>query len=88
MGLPELDVIQNMTNFSMVSAIAPLTGRFRGRLVRDIVGALTLGTAISSWYYFGYCKPSLDKMRAYNEQCRQDIINDTEKWFKESSYVK
>ncbi len=50
----------------VASAIAPITGRFRTRLVRDLVGSLTLGTAAAYYYWHNIHIPSMAKFRAHD----------------------
>ncbi|KAJ3296086.1 hypothetical protein HK104_001982 [Borealophlyctis nickersoniae] len=68
-----------MVNFS-ASPIAPITGRFRRRVIRDIVGSVTLGTvwAFSFWEF--HHKPKFEMYREFFEKERLEAEADYKRW--------
>ena len=70
----------------MVSAIAPITGRFRARVVRDIIGACSLGTVFACAWYYGESRPRFNKYREFNEKYKTESLAEEEKWMKENNY--
>ena len=54
-------------------AIAAYTGRFRNRIVRDVIGAVTLGTAVSWTWWNTVHVPSINKWRAHDAQVKKEL---------------
>lgn len=55
------------------SAIAPITGRFRKRIVFDLFGALALGTACASAWWYGHHIPKMAKFRAHDARVKLEV---------------
>ncbi|KNC96587.1 uncharacterized protein SPPG_08171 [Spizellomyces punctatus DAOM BR117] len=43
------------------SAIAPITGRFRRRVLRDLVGSIALGTGIAYYWWYNSHVPTMQE---------------------------
>ncbi|KAJ3039180.1 hypothetical protein HDV00_012503 [Rhizophlyctis rosea] len=54
------------------SALAPITGRFRKRLLFDLVGSLTLGTGLAYAYWYKMHLPQMAMYKAYDAKCREE----------------
>ncbi|KAI9335418.1 hypothetical protein DFJ73DRAFT_629429 [Zopfochytrium polystomum] len=57
----------------MPSAIAPITGRFKSRVIRDLFISVPAGTAFGAWYWYGYHVPAIQKYKAYDAQVAADV---------------
>jgi cytochrome c oxidase subunit 7 len=55
------------------SAIAPITGRFRKRIVFDLFGSLALGLACGSVWWFGHHVPKMAQYRAHDARVKLEI---------------
>ncbi|KAI9334111.1 hypothetical protein BDR26DRAFT_585538 [Obelidium mucronatum] len=51
----------------MASAIAPITNRFTRRVTRDVVGSLTVGTALAFIYWHKFHLPAIQEYRAWDK---------------------
>lgn len=71
-----------------MSVIAPITGRFRRRIVRDIVGSITVGTLLSSAWFYGYSRPKLARFKAHDAKVREETLAEAQEWFAEKNYTK
>ncbi|TPX76770.1 hypothetical protein CcCBS67573_g01992 [Chytriomyces confervae] len=62
----------------MPSAIAPITNRFSQRVIRDVVGSLTVGIASGYAYWHLVHLPSIEQWRAYDKKVMAEtkIIHD------------
>ncbi|KAI8828074.1 hypothetical protein HDU80_005650 [Chytriomyces hyalinus] len=62
----------------MPSAIAPITNRFSQRVIRDVVGSLTVGIASGYAYWHMVHLPSIEQWRAYDKKVMAEtkIIHD------------
>ena len=67
----------------MVSAIAPLAGRFRRRVFRDVVGSLTVGVAGAYYFWYFHPIPSMEKWRAYDAAVATESKAEVSLWLKE-----
>ncbi len=56
-----------------MSTIAPITGRFRSRIVRDLVGSITLGVALSYVWWHQFHLPAITKWRAFDKIAKAKI---------------
>ncbi|KAL2914446.1 Cytochrome c oxidase subunit 7A [Polyrhizophydium stewartii] len=63
--------------------IAPITGRFRGRFMRDIVGSITFGVGIAYAWWFTVSRPKFETWRAHDAKVRAELIAEKEAWLKE-----
>ncbi|KAI8904399.1 hypothetical protein EDD86DRAFT_242271 [Gorgonomyces haynaldii] len=70
----------------MTSAIAPITGRFRRKLLFDIVGSLSLGTVFASYYYYNLSRPVILRAQEHDRQTKEKTLAEAEQWFKENNY--
>jgi hypothetical protein len=70
----------------MVSAIAPITGRFRRRIYRDLVGSLSLGTGLAFAWWYGYSRAKFTEYRNFNEANKKKMIAEEEQWMTENNY--
>jgi hypothetical protein len=59
--------------FSEMSAIQPITGRFKSRVFRDIIGSTILGTFFGYIWWYGFHVPAFKKFTEYNSQILQEI---------------
>ena len=57
----------------VASAIAPITGRFRTRLTRDLVGSISLGTVMAYYYWHKVHVPSMAKFRAHDAAVKVQV---------------
>ncbi|KAJ3200565.1 hypothetical protein HDU67_002003, partial [Dinochytrium kinnereticum] len=57
----------------MTSAIAPITGRFKGRVVRDLVLSITSGVALGYAYWYGSHEPAFKEWKAYDAKVAAEI---------------
>ncbi|KAJ3103016.1 hypothetical protein HDU97_010454 [Phlyctochytrium planicorne] len=57
----------------MTSAIAPIVGRFRSRVIRDLVGSITLGVGLGYTYWLGFHEPAVQQWKAYDAQVAAEI---------------
>ncbi|KAJ1561267.1 hypothetical protein HK405_004425 [Cladochytrium tenue] len=57
----------------MPSAIAPITGRFRNRVVRDLVLSLSIGSAAGYAFWTLYHQPAINKYKAYDAYATEEI---------------
>ena len=55
------------------SAIAPITGRFKNRVIRDLIGSSVLGVSVGALYWYGYHEPAFKKYRAYDEKVMKEV---------------
>ncbi|KAJ3180353.1 hypothetical protein HDU85_004058 [Gaertneriomyces sp. JEL0708] len=55
------------------SAIAPITGRFRHRVIRDIVGSVSLGLGIGYWFWYGVHMRDMKNWKDYDAQVRHEM---------------
>ncbi|KAJ3231536.1 hypothetical protein HDU78_007690 [Chytriomyces hyalinus] len=62
----------------MPSAIAPITNRFSQRVIRDVVGSLTVGISCGYAYWHLVHLPSIEQWRAYDKKVMAEtkIIHD------------
>ncbi|KAI8924395.1 hypothetical protein BC831DRAFT_402552 [Entophlyctis helioformis] len=67
----------------MASALGPITGRFRGRIVFDIVASIGLGTVAAYTWWFTVSRPFLANAKAYDAKVKAQAIAETEAWLKE-----
>ncbi|KAH6567822.1 hypothetical protein BASA50_006043 [Batrachochytrium salamandrivorans] len=72
----------------MVSALAPITGRFRGRIVRDIVLSITIGTTIASVWWVTVSRPAFVKWREHDARVKLEYIAEKDAWLKEQQQQK
>ncbi|KAJ3122045.1 hypothetical protein HK100_012142 [Physocladia obscura] len=72
----------------MPSAIAPITNRFTRRVVRDIAGSITLGTAAAYGYWNYSHLPAIREWRAYDKivMAETKLIHDA--WYAEQGKTK
>lgn len=69
-----------------MSAIQPITGRFRRQLVLNISGALALGVGLAFAYHYRYTVPALVRVRAHDKAVRSETLEEADQWFKENNY--
>ncbi|EGF81577.1 hypothetical protein BATDEDRAFT_87683 [Batrachochytrium dendrobatidis JAM81] len=67
----------------MVSAIAPITGRFRGRIVRDIVVSISIGTVAAYTWWYTVSRPTMSKWKAHDAKVKIENIAERDAWLKE-----
>jgi hypothetical protein len=68
------------------SAIAPITGRFRRRILRDLAGSLTVGTVLAFGWWYGHSRAKFEQYRVFNEANKARIVAEEEQWMKENNY--
>ena len=56
-----------------MSAIQPITGRFKRRVFRDIAGSVGLGMFFGAIWWYGIHIPSFKKFKEYNAQILEEI---------------
>ena len=64
------------------SAIAPISGRFRRKVLFDIVGSLSLGTAAAYTFWYYHHVPKMAEYKAYDEKVRAEIQAEYGEWAK------
>ncbi|KAJ3053729.1 hypothetical protein HK097_003537 [Rhizophlyctis rosea] len=64
------------------SAVAPIAGRFRRRVLFDIVGSLSLGTAAAYYFWYSHHVPKMAAYKAYDEKVRAEIQAEYGEWAK------
>ena len=69
-----------------MSAIAPITGRFKRGLYRDLVGSVTAGVGLGYWFWYSHAVPKSEKFKAFNEQNKQRILAEEQEWMKDNNY--
>ncbi|KAJ3104670.1 hypothetical protein HDU96_008851 [Phlyctochytrium bullatum] len=57
----------------MTSAIAPIVGRFRSRVIRDLVGSITLGIGFGYTFWIFYHEPSFKQWKKYDAEVAAEI---------------
>lgn len=70
----------------MTSALAPITGRFRSRLYRDLVGSITVGVGFAYLFWNGYHKPKMNKFNAFDAANKAKIEAEEKEWMTENNY--
>jgi hypothetical protein len=70
----------------MVSAIAPITGRFRRRVYRDLVAAISFGGVLAFGWWYGHSRPKFEQYRVFNEANKKRLIAEEEQWMTENNY--
>lgn len=56
-----------------MSAIAPITGRFKSRVFRDIFASSILGTFFGYVWWYGFHVPAFKKFESYNAKVLEEI---------------
>ena len=69
-----------------MSAIAPITGRFKQRLYRDLAGASILGVGLAYWFWYGHSVPKFEKYRAFDAENKKRILAEEKEWMTENNY--
>ncbi|TPX50991.1 hypothetical protein SeLEV6574_g00588 [Synchytrium endobioticum] len=64
----------------MSSAIAPLVGRFRRRVVRDVVGSVALGTVLAIGYWNFVHIPQFNEYDTYFKKVQAEIKEKEDSW--------
>ncbi|TPX64596.1 hypothetical protein SpCBS45565_g05757 [Spizellomyces sp. 'palustris'] len=67
------------------SALAPVTGRFRRRVLRDLVGSITLGTGIAYYWWYSSHVPIMQescapKYKDYDHKVREEMLKEHGAW--------
>lgn len=71
---------------SSKSAIAPITGRFRMRLKRDLVGSIGTGAAFAYLFWYGYHKPKMAMYLNFDAENKARILEEEKAWMTENNY--
>ncbi|KAJ3382152.1 hypothetical protein HDU92_004914 [Lobulomyces angularis] len=69
-------------------AIAPITGRFRKRVIFDVVGSLTLGTVGAYWFWYGFHLPFMKKRLDYDAKVKQEMALENKPYYDSVSALK
>ncbi|KAJ3186339.1 hypothetical protein HDU85_007779 [Gaertneriomyces sp. JEL0708] len=56
------------------SAVAPMTGRFRRKVIRDLVGSVSLGLVFGYTWWYGFHLPKMQHWKAYDQKVREEIL--------------
>ena len=59
-------------------------GRFRTRVVRDIICSVSLGVGIAYSWWFLVSRPHIARVKEYHSQVRKETIAEAEAWLKET----
>ncbi|KAI8819867.1 uncharacterized protein EV422DRAFT_568325 [Fimicolochytrium jonesii] len=62
------------------SSLAPITGRFKKRVVRDLVGSITFGTAAAYYWWNNSHLPKMAEYKAYDSKVRAELIAEHGEW--------
>jgi hypothetical protein len=68
------------------SAIAPITGRFRMRLKRDLVSSIGLGGVLGYCFWYGYHKPKMAMFLTFDAENKARILEEEKSWMTENNY--
>ena len=64
----------------MSSAIAPLVGRFRRRVIRDVVGSVSLGTVLAIGFWNFVHIPEFKEYDNYFQKVQAEIKGKEDAW--------
>lgn len=68
--------------------IPPQTGYFRRIALFNIVGSLTLGIGIATWWWYRVHVPEFKEFHDYLEEVRQETKAEYEEWLKTVEFGK
>ncbi|KAJ3152485.1 hypothetical protein HDU89_001172 [Geranomyces variabilis] len=66
------------------SAIAPITGRFTKRVMFDLVGSITTGTALAYYYWNSSHLPKMAEYKQYDQKVREELLAAHGSWAKKN----
>ena len=69
-----------------MSAIPRITGRFRNRVYRDVIGAVSFGTILAFAFWHGVSRPAFNEFRVFNEKNKAITLAEEKKWMQENNY--
>ncbi|KAI9101937.1 hypothetical protein DFS34DRAFT_612048 [Phlyctochytrium arcticum] len=62
------------------SAVAPITGRFRNRIIRDLVLSITVGTIAATYWWKTSHVPKMEMYKSYDKRVREELIKEHGAW--------
>ncbi|KAI8896835.1 hypothetical protein BC833DRAFT_596038 [Globomyces pollinis-pini] len=69
-----------------MSALAPITGRFKRRVVFDLVGSVTIGTGLAYLFWYSHVVPKFEGWRKFDAEVKAKAIAEEAEWMKETNY--
>ncbi|TPX65918.1 hypothetical protein SpCBS45565_g04812 [Spizellomyces sp. 'palustris'] len=62
------------------SAIAPITARFRKRIIRDLIGSTALGFGIGYYFWYGVHVRKMREIREYDQHVMEEVRREYGDW--------
>ena len=56
---------------AIVSRIAPITGRFKRRVMFDVTASVVVGFGLANLWWYGVVAPKFEKFTAFDKQNRE-----------------
>ncbi|KAI8801939.1 hypothetical protein BJ742DRAFT_835030, partial [Cladochytrium replicatum] len=60
--------------------VAPIVGRFRNRIYRDLVGSITAGSLLGAYWWYGMHEPAFAKYKVYIDKVHNEIEAEHDAW--------
>jgi hypothetical protein len=68
-----------------VSKIAPITGRFKNRVIRDVSYSVVFGTGLALAYWYGYALPKHQTFKQYDAKVKAQAFEEEKVWMTENN---
>ena len=69
-----------------ISRIAPITGRFKNRVIRDVAGSVTVGLLLANAFWYGYTVPKFQTFTKYDAKVKAQAMEEEAAWISENNY--
>lgn len=69
-----------------ISRIAPITGRFKNRVIRDVGGSVALGLILANAYWYGFSVPKFQNFAKYDAKVKAQAMEEEAAWISENNY--
>ena len=71
---------------AIVSRIAPITGRFKRRVMFDVTASVVVGFGLANLWWYGVVAPKFEKFTAFDKQNRELTIAEEKEWMQGNNY--
>ncbi|KAJ3366368.1 hypothetical protein HDU91_001837, partial [Kappamyces sp. JEL0680] len=70
---------------AFASKIAPITGRFKNRVIRDVTGSVVLGSVLAFSFWYGYAQPKQRYFKEFDAKNKAKALEEEKAWMTENN---
>jgi hypothetical protein len=71
---------------AIVSRIAPITGRFKRRVMLDVTCSVIAGVGLANLWWYGVVIPKFEMFNTFDKKMREVTMAEEKEWMKENAY--